>query len=125
MLQTATTRGRVDMVCYLLDQFPAKDLHICEWEVVVNAVAQGSVELLEPFIKVDPELVNLYDPRFGTCFTVLFELVQEQDLHLPMVKFLIEKGADISKTSGLLRDADASSTLEVVEFLEAKGATRD
>jgi hypothetical protein len=122
MLQTATTRGRVDLVRYLLEQFPAKDLHICEWEVVVNAIAQGSVELLEPFVKVDPGMVNLHDPRFGSCFTVLFELVHEKELHLPVVKFLVQHGADVSQIPGALREASLSSTQEVVEFLEARGA---
>jgi len=125
MLQAATTRGRVEMVDYLLERFPAKDLHIAEWEVVVNAIAQGSVELLDPFVKADPELVNLYDLRFGTCFTVLFELVHEKELHLPVVKFLFENGANIPQTPGLLREALASSTADVVEFLEANGAKRE
>jgi hypothetical protein len=125
MLQTATTRCRVDMVCYLLDQFPAKDLHICEWEVVVNAIAQGSVALLEPFIKVDPDLVNLYDPRFGTCFTVLFELVHGKEQHLPIVEFFVEHGADVASTPGILKEAGASSIAEVVEYLKVKGAKED
>jgi hypothetical protein len=113
------------MVRYLLDEFPAKDLHICEWEVVVNAIAQGSVELLKPFVQVDTELVNLYDPRFGSCFTVLFELVHEKELHLPVVEYLVESGADVGKTPGILKEADASSTPDVIEFLKNKGAKQE
>jgi hypothetical protein len=117
MLQTATTRAHTDMVSYLLEQFPAKYLHMAEWEVVVNAIAKGSVELLKPFVQVDPPLVNLYDPRFGTCFTVLFELVHEKELHLPVVRFLVENGADLCSTPNLLQDAE-SSTLEVREYIK-------
>ncbi|KAF2426556.1 hypothetical protein EJ08DRAFT_651663 [Tothia fuscella] len=119
MLQTATTRAHVEMVMYLLEQFPAKDLHIAEWEVVVNAIAKGSVELLEPFVKVDPGLVNLFDPRFGSCFTVLFELVYEEELHLPVVEFFELHGANFAETPNILSDAE-HSTREVRDLINAR-----
>lgn len=121
LLQTATTRGHVPLIRYLLDTFPAKDLHVLEWEITVNALASGRMDVLAPFLEVDPGLVNMYDgggKSFGTCFTVLFDLVVETERHLPMVRLLCEYGADVGALPGVLEDARRASTSEVVEFLE-------
>ncbi|KIW01981.1 uncharacterized protein PV09_06492 [Verruconis gallopava] len=121
LLQTATTRGHVPVIRYLLDTFPARDLHVLEWEIVVNALATGSCEVLQPFLDVDPGLVGMVDEaRFGTCFTVLFDLVVEKENHLPVVKMLCEHGADVAALPHVLDDAKRSSTPEVVAYLEAK-----
>ena len=117
LLQTATTRGHIPIVRYLLAQFPAKDLHVLEWEITINAIAQGSVELLEPFVAVDPGFVNMCDERYGTCFTVLFDLVPEKEKHLSVVRFFCDRGADISALPDVLRDCARSSTAEVMQYL--------
>ena len=126
LLQTATTRGHVSVIEYLLDVFPAKDLHVLEWEIIVNALASGRTEVLEPFLKVDPELVNMCDggdKNFGTCFTVLFDLVIDKEKHLPMVKLLVEHEADIKSLPNVLEDAKRASTKEVVDYLDAEMST--
>lgn len=122
MLLHATERGHVYLILYILEQFPAKNLHIAEWQIVVNAISKGSVGLLESFIEVDPELVNMYHPNFGSCFTILFGAVEEKELHLPMVEFLIEKGADVVSVPRVLVDAATSSTPQVMEVLQKAGA---
>jgi hypothetical protein len=124
MLQAATTRCHVGVVHYILEQFPAKDLHVLEWEVIVNAIGQASVPLLEEFVNVDPSYVNLYRSTTGNCFQVLFSVVAERELHLPIVKFLLAHGADPSQGRedavqlSCLESAVAFSTPAVVELLE-------
>jgi len=123
MLQTATTRCHVGVVHYILEQFPAKDLHVLEWEVIVNAIGQGSVPLLEEFFNVDPDFVNLYRSTTGNCFQVLFSVVGERELHQPIVEFLLAHGAD-PRLGGdgrvsCLESAVAFSTPAVVELLES------
>lgn len=125
LLQTATTRGHVPVIRYLLETFPAKDLHVLEWEVIVNALASGRPEVVLPFLEVDPELVNMCDgvnAIFGTCFTILFDLVVEKDQHLPVVKLLCEHGADIKTLPHVLSDARHASTPEVVAYLEEQNS---
>lgn len=123
LLQTATTRGHVPIIRYLLETFPARYLHVLEWEVVVNALATGSVEVMEPFLEVDPGLVSMCDEaKFGTCFTVLFDLVVEKEKHLPMVKLLCEHGADVAALPNVLEDAARSSTAEVLAYLKSRVA---
>lgn len=122
MLLHATERGHVNLIRYILERFPAKGLHIAEWKIVLNAISKGSVELLEPFIEVDPELLNMYHPNFGSCFTILFGAVEEKELHLPMVEFLIEKGAEVVSIPRVLVDAATSSTPYVMEVLQKAGA---
>jgi len=121
MLQHATTRGHVPIVRYILEQFPAKDLHVIEWEIVYSAIGQGSVELLKPFVEVDARLVNMFSPSLGSCFTILFTLVDERELHLPVVEFLVQHGADIMNTPCILSDCAASSTPEVLQLIEGCG----
>jgi hypothetical protein len=108
-------------VHYLLSQFPAKDLHVLEWEVVVNAIAQASVPLLKEFIAIDADLVNFYRPEAGNLFLLLFDLVSEKELHEPVVQFLLENGAD-SDCGGhadrCVEMAKGGSTPEVVRLLE-------
>jgi hypothetical protein len=120
LLQTATTRGHVRLIKYLLETFPAKDLHVLEWEVIVNALANGRVDVLEPFLEVDPGLVEMQDVRFGTCFTVLFDLVAEKEKHLPVVRLLCEHSANVANLPHVLEDARRASTLEVVQYLEQR-----
>lgn len=123
-LQTATTRCHVAIVHYILEQFPTKDLHVLEWEVIVNAIGQASVPLLEEFVKVDPSLVNLYRSATGNCFQILFSVVEERELHLPIVEFLLDHGADpeLGREDAVhlscLESAVAFSTPAVVELLE-------
>ena len=125
MLQAATTRCHVGVVHYILEQFPAKDLHVLEWEVIVNAIGQASVPLLEEFVNVDPGSVNLYHNTTGNCFQVLFSVVEEREMHLPIVEFLLAHGADprLSREGAThlscLESAVAFSTPAVVELLEA------
>jgi len=124
MLQAATTRCHVGVVHYILEQFPAKDLHVLEWEIIVNAIGQASVQLLEEFVNVDPSFVNLYRSTTGNCFQVLFSLVGERELHLPIVKFLLTHGADPRQGRedvvhlSCLESAVAFSTPAVVDLLE-------
>jgi hypothetical protein len=121
LLQTATTRGHVDIIRYLLETFPAKDLHVLEWETVVNALATGRVEVLEPFLVVDPGLVNMADvQKFGTCFTVLFDLVLEKEKHLPVVKLLCEHDVDISTLPNVFYDCARCSTSGVLAYFESQ-----
>jgi hypothetical protein len=122
MLLHATERGHVHLIRYILEQFPAKGLHFAEWQIVVNAISKGSVELLEPFVEVDPELVNMYHPTFGSCFTILFGCVEERNSHLPMVEFLIERGANVKSIPMVLVDCAASSTAQVLDVLQKAGA---
>jgi ankyrin repeat protein len=120
LLQTATTRGHTDIIQYLLKTFPAKDLHVLEWEIVVNALATGRVEVLEPFLEVDPELVGMCDEkRFGTCFTVLFDLV-EKEKHLPVVETLCEHSEDVATLSNVFQDCARASSAEVLAYLEKR-----
>jgi hypothetical protein len=127
MLQTATTRCHIDVVHYILEQFPAKDLHVLEWEIIVNAIGQASVPLLEEFVNVDPNLVNLYRSTTGNCFQILFSVVGERELHLPIVEFLLGHGADpgLGREDAVnlscLESAVAFSTPAVVERLETHG----
>jgi hypothetical protein len=125
MLLHATERGHVHLVRYLLEQFPAKGLHVAEWQIVVNAINKGRVELLEPFVEVDPELVNMQHLNFGSCFTILFGSVEEKELHLPIVEFLIANGADIKSIPMILVDCAASSTVQVLEVLQRAGTRGD
>jgi len=131
MLQTATTRCHVGIVHYLLEQFPAKDLHVLEWEVVINAIGQASVPLLEEIFNVDPNFVNLYRSTTGNCFQVLFSVVKEPELHLPVVEFLLAHDADPNlgrEDAGnltCLESAVAFSTPSVVELLESHHAKGD
>lgn len=122
MLLHATERGHVELVRFILKQFPARGLHVAEWQIVVNAIGKGSVELLSLFVEVDGGLVNMYHDDFGSCFTVLFGIVEEKEKHLPVVQFFIEKGADVGRIKGVLADAIALSTTDVVEVLLQGGA---
>ena len=125
MLQTATSRGHVRMVEYLLQQLPAKSLHVLEWEIILAALGQASIELLEIFAKVDPDFVHMSRPEFGNCFTALFSLSVEQEMHLPVVEFLLSHGAqpdDGVSASRVIQQAIATSTPEVVEALQRTGA---
>lgn len=123
MLLHATERGHVELIRYLLDQFPAKGLHVAEWQIVVNAVSKGRRDVLELFIEVDPGLVNMCHDDFGSCFTILFGVLEEKEGHLPMVEFLIEKGADVGGIPGVLGDAvAASTTTQVMDVLRKAGA---
>ena len=128
LLQTATTRGHMPLIEYLLNIFPAIDLHVLEWEIVVNALASGTPDVLEPFLRVDPGLVDMCDggdKSFGTCFTVLFDLVVDKEKHLPMVKLLCEHGADLKALPHVLEDAKRASTKEVVDYLDAEMSVSD
>jgi len=120
LLQTATTRGHVRIITYLLQVFPAKDLHVLEWEITINAIAQGSVQVLSPFLEVDPGLVNMQDPRFGTCFSILFNLVIEKEKHLPVVQLLCTSGADLAKLPDVFYNCAMGSTPDVLEYLESR-----
>jgi hypothetical protein len=128
MLQTATARGHVDIVRYLLEQFPAKDLHVLEWEIILSAIGQGSLDLLEAFAVVDRNFVHMSRPQFGNCFTALFSLVKEPEYHLPVVQFLLDSGAQPDEGVPLgntLREAVASSTPDVLRTLKLYGAKGD
>jgi hypothetical protein len=121
----ATERGHVRLIRYILQIFPAKQLHVTEWQIVVNAISKGNVELLEPFVEIDPDLVNMVLPSFGSCFTILFGSVEEKELHLPVVEYLIDKGADIKNSPNVWEDCAASSTAEVFRVLQSAGANGD
>jgi hypothetical protein len=127
LLLGATTRGHVKLLQLLLDRFPAKSLHILEWELIINAIAQASVEMLSPYMTVDPELVKMQDSRYGNCFSALFSLSDDPEQHLPVARYLLEHGADPNMISGpppksVLQLALEYSTSDVVDVLKQYGA---
>lgn len=111
---------------FLLDKFPAKGLHVAEWEVVVNAIAQGP-EMLKLYLAVDPQLVEMNDERVGDCFGIVFALV-EDELQAEVVQLLLKNGADpnLRRVTGgrtVLKEAELVSTPEVVELLKKYDAS--
>ncbi|KAF2674685.1 hypothetical protein BT63DRAFT_419970 [Microthyrium microscopicum] len=128
MLQTATTRSHTRIVVYLLDQFPARGLHIAEWEVVVNALGSGSMEMLTPFLAVDPDIVHWVDDRLGgTVFGVINRLVEEWEKKKALFELLVDHGADLNmlwRGSSVLDEALDEDCQDTIEWMIAHGAKR-
>lgn len=96
LLQTATTRGHASIVKYLLHEFPARHLHVAEWEVVVNALASGDAEVLKPFLDLDPDIVHWKDNRIGgSVFSVIADLVDDDEKAREMFRLLLARGAQV------------------------------
>ena len=87
---------------------------------VFNVSRSGSVSEMEMLYKQQPEIINTtnengYSPLILACYRS----------NIPVVKFLIEKGADINKVSDMgtaLMAATVKKNLEIVQLLLDKKA---
>jgi hypothetical protein len=95
LLFSAVTRAHADIIQLLLDRFPARHLHVAEWELVVSALGTGDVQVIKPFVDIDPDLIKLLEPKVGNCFDVLFSLNSDSDDLKPIVEYLLERGANV------------------------------
>lgn len=74
-----------------IGRFLARVLHVAELQIAVHVIEEGSVGVLEPFVEIDEGMVGIFHEEFGTSFTVLFGVVKEKEMHLPIAESLIEK----------------------------------
>lgn len=110
----------------LLKEFRARDLHVAEWEVVVNAIGTGNVDVVRPFLVVDPDIVRWTDKRIGgSVFGVILQLIDDWDRQKVMSEFMVQNGADLNMRWGenmtILDEAMPASNADMIRWLADNG----
>lgn len=89
-----------------------------------KAIKEGDIDIVKEILENDNTLVN-EDTPFGTWL----HMAAEQD-NISISKYLISKGADVNKNSGMaggnaLRSAARKGNIKTVEFLYNNGSMFD
>ncbi|KAJ9643939.1 hypothetical protein H2199_003805 [Coniosporium tulheliwenetii] len=130
ILKAATDAGAVPTVRFLLEQFPARDIHVTMSQLVFTAIASGDVELVRPYVEAAPECVDACHAFYGSSIDQAFMHIRDVSRCLSMVEFLLRSGADPNndheESRGVpLQQAVRMSYPVVVELLERWGAEGD